>query len=331
MSTDAASAGPPRFAATDEEAKARFEVTRGKDPFPEIQPALLNTADFADYVAATGMIFPFEIPDDEEEMLKPASCGIRLGGDVVYWDTDDKGKPAKVKRTLKPGEQLTLARNSIVYVTLEPMLRLPDYIAARFNLTIRDIYRGLLVGTGPLVDPGFTGRLSLPLHNLTMNDYTIEGGEPLVWMEFTKISPNQRWCSSMTVSEGREGRYVEFPSRKNKRRDVEAYLHHAHPGPITSSIPPLLGKAEASATAARDALRKLQTRFAGFSAAGALALLIALVALFIQMVSLVNDSNTSREDLIRHVDLLTREVNELQSADATAHKVGSEKAPASGG
>ena len=162
MSTETESAGPLHFAVSDEEAEARFEATRGADPFPDIQPALLNTADLLDYVAATGMIHPFEIPAEESEMLKPASCGIRLAGDVVYWDTE-KVAEQKVKRTLEPGEDLTLKRNSIVYVTLEPMLRLPDYIAARFNLTIRDIYRGILVGTGPLVDPGFTGRLSLPL------------------------------------------------------------------------------------------------------------------------------------------------------------------------
>jgi deoxycytidine triphosphate deaminase len=174
MSPEPASAGPPRFAITDEEAEERFEATRGSDPFPGIAPALLNSADLLDYVAATGMIFPFAIPPKPEEMLKPASCAIRLGGEVVYWDTDavsdpdsdEDSKPEKVKRVLKPGEELTLRRNSIVYVTLEPTLRLPDYIAARFNLTIRDIYRGILVGTGPLVDPGFTGRLSLPLHNL---------------------------------------------------------------------------------------------------------------------------------------------------------------------
>jgi hypothetical protein len=45
-----------------------------------------------------------------------------------------------------------------------------------------------LLGTGPLVDPGFHGKLLVPLHNLTSDEYTIRGDEGLIWMEFTKTS-----------------------------------------------------------------------------------------------------------------------------------------------
>ena len=49
------------------------------------------------------------------------------------------------------------------------------------------------MGTGPLVDPGFEGKLLIPLHSLTADDYEIEAGEGLIWVEFTKLSPNERW------------------------------------------------------------------------------------------------------------------------------------------
>jgi deoxycytidine triphosphate deaminase len=170
----------PDFATSDAEAQERFEKTRSEDPFPEIPPALLNGADLIEYIARTGMVHPFRVdPEDPTEMLKPASCGMRLAGRVVYWEDRGDADPVKVTRELGPEEELELKRNSIVYVTLEPVLRMPDYIAARFNLTIRDIYRGLLVGTGPLVDPTFVGRISIPLHNLTYNNYTIKQGEPI--------------------------------------------------------------------------------------------------------------------------------------------------------
>jgi deoxycytidine triphosphate deaminase len=304
----------PSFPATDAEALERFEATRGEDPFPEIPPALLNTADLLDYVSTTGMIHPFHVePSDPTEMLKPASCGIRLAGDVVYWDTDVKGNPKKKTRTLESGEELYLKRNSIVYVTLEPMLRLPDYIAARFNLTIRDIYRGILVGTGPLVDPGFTGRLSLPLHNLTFNDYPLKGGEPLVWMEFTKISPHPSW-ENLGQRGSRESSYVNFPPRK-RRHDIHDYLQRAYPGPITSSIPPLLEGANSSAKNAENAVRRQSNIFASVSILGLAGFIVALVTLVIAVLGVVNDADTDRDKLIRRVDALTSKVQQIQRSE----------------
>lgn len=307
------------FASSDEEAAERFAQTRGEDPFPEIPPALLNTADLLDYVAETGMIYPFVPLSDRSELLKPASCGIRLAGDYVYWETGSDGEPRKVKGTLKSGEELVLRKNSIVYVTLEPMLRLPDYLAARFNLTIRDIYRGILVGTGPLVDPGFTGRLSLPLHNLTFNDYPIKSGEPIVWMEFTKISSNDEWGGAPRGRD-RNGTYEQFPKRKKDRSNVHEYLQYAYPGPITSSIPPLVEKAEASAKAAEGTVKRQQKLFAAVSVPTALLIFLAVAAVLLQVVALVNDSNNDRSDLTRQVDALGREVKKLKADTRTAKK-----------
>jgi deoxycytidine triphosphate deaminase len=164
---------PTTYAQTDEEADGRFAKWRGDDPFPEIVPALLNTADLLDYIRVTAMICPF-VPDKArpDELLKPASVAIPAGGEFLFWqqrhDPVWGGRDTATRQgTLQPGEELVVERNSIVYVGLAPTFRIPDYIAARFNLTIQNIYRGILVGTGPLVDPGFQGHLFLPLHNLT--------------------------------------------------------------------------------------------------------------------------------------------------------------------
>ncbi|MDZ8091094.1 MAG: hypothetical protein RMZ42_04015 [Nostoc sp. DedQUE05] len=149
------------FAQTEAEAEDRFKIYRSLDPFDDIEPALLNSAHIYDYVAATGMIYPFD-----PENLKSASYEVKVLGECVYWDEEGQ----KVVQNIKEGDQFFLRPNSIAFVTLEPMFRLPDYIALRFNLKIKNVYRGLLLGTGPLVDPGFVGRLSLPLHNLTTNE-----------------------------------------------------------------------------------------------------------------------------------------------------------------
>jgi deoxycytidine triphosphate deaminase len=303
----------PAFASSEAEAQQRFEDTRSNDPFPEIPPALLNTADLLEYIAATGMLHPFRVdPEDPTEMLKPASCGIRLAGPVVYWDDSGDGVAVKVSRDLAPGDELELKRNSIVYVTLEPVLRMPDYIAARFNLTIRDIYRGLLVGTGPLVDPSFVGRISVPLHNLTYNDYTVKAGEPIAWMEFTKLSANPRW--SRTAPRARTAVYVPFPKQKRRERGtVEDYLRYASSMPITSSIPRLVGRAEASAAESRDASRRLTGIFAGVSVFGLIAVIVGVVAIVISVYNLVDSSNASRTELTHEVSKLEHEVAALRA------------------
>ena len=152
----------------DKVAEKRFQAFSSKDPYPQIAPALLNSADILKYVISTGMIYPFDY-----SKLEGASYDVKLAGKVVYWD--EKGnKIVKniVENPIKEDEvqDFILQKNSIAFVTLEPIFRIPDYIALRFNLKISHIYKGLLLGTGPLVDPGFVGRLSIPLHNLTANN-----------------------------------------------------------------------------------------------------------------------------------------------------------------
>lgn len=266
---------------SDEEADERFQRWRSRDPFPDVAPALLNTADLFDYIATTGMLHPFEVnPNEVDERLKPASCGIPLGGRCVHWEYDHVGserrKLEKHSFDLHPGGTLELPPNSIVYATLAPTFRLPDYIAARFNLSIFYVYRGLLVGTGPLVDPGFQGRLSIPLHNLTAYPCSIPTSDVVLWMEFTKISDNDRWRGES--SQSRHGRYVEFPHRKlNERKTVEDYIARAREDkPIISSIPERIEKASAEATRTRKNAQWFQI--------GAAVALIALVGTFLGFV-----------------------------------------------
>ncbi|MEI6827749.1 MAG: hypothetical protein WCK54_19325 [Desulfuromonadales bacterium] len=209
------------------------------DPFPNIPPALLNSADIIDYVIKTGMLLPFQ-----PENVKSSSYEIKLLGKCVLWEENG----TKQVFDITEGKSFELKKNSIAFVTLEPFFRIPDYIALRFNLKIANVYRGLLLGTGPLVDPGFKGRLSIPLHNLTTNNYTFRGGEGIIWMEFTKVSPNKRWFNMDEPD--RVGEYVKF---RRKEMDVEDYLYKADPHrPIRSSIPDEINKAIDIANSAKS-------------------------------------------------------------------------------
>jgi deoxycytidine triphosphate deaminase len=250
------------LAASVDEARRRFGLYKTDDPFPEIPPALMNSADIADYVAATGMIYPFT-PDG----LKSASYEVSLLGEVVYWDEDGRHE-----QDVRRGDTFILRRNSIAFVTMEPEFHLPDYIALRFNLKIPNVYKGLLLGTGPLVDPGWEGQLSIPLHNLTTNNYPLKGGDPLIWMEFTKLSPNTRWTKRRRNALDRRGDYVPFPETK-KFGNVRTRLEVAAPNmPVSSS----LAEAFANAKDAVGTARSLSTRI---QFGGAIALIFGLATI----------------------------------------------------
>lgn len=165
----------------------RYTRWHRTDPFADIEPALLNSADFCEYIIATGMMWPFN-PDIGH--IKTAALELRLSGTVVYWTEKGERVQRQLNERTKP---FLLCANSIAFVTLEPYLQIPEYIALRFNLRVSNVYRGLLLGTGPIIDPGYQGRLSVPLHNLTTNEYMFSGGETLIAVEFTKLSPTERW------------------------------------------------------------------------------------------------------------------------------------------
>jgi len=127
------------------------------------------------YVDACGMIDPFD-----PKNLQPASYDLTLGAICqVEGET----------RLLTPDNPvLEIPPNSIAFVSMRERLVLPHYIAARFNLRIFFIYQGLLLGTGPQVDPGFRGVLSCPLHNITNSAIRIQLGEPFATIDFEKTS-----------------------------------------------------------------------------------------------------------------------------------------------
>jgi deoxycytidine triphosphate deaminase len=307
MNSPFTSMSSSRYAESPEEAARRYKLFESVDPFPEIESALLNSADISDYVAATGMIYPFY-----EDKQKPASYEVKLLGKYVYWD--DKGK--KHVGEIKQDKDFILKENSIAFITLEPEFQLPEYIALRFNLKITHIYRGILLGTGPLVDPGFIGKLSVPLHNLTTNSYTFKGGDPIIWMEFTKLSRRPEWQEKpkSTPPVVRQGKFYEFPEEKKSFGDVESYLRKADPHrPIRSSIPAAL---EGARRAAEKARRKVNV----FTITGLISILGILLAVgygSYETLSLVNDSTSyvgdARKDLNDLKGKIEQQDSELQT------------------
>lgn len=281
------------FASSDEEARIRFMRWKATDPFPDIDAALLNSADILAYVKATSLIYPFD-----EERLSGASYDVKIEGDVIYYD---EASESMISIPLyEEGDSFDLRPNSIAFVTLQPMFRIPDYLALRFNLKISHIYKGLLLGTGPLVDPGFSGRLSIPLHNLTKNTYHFVKGDELITMEFTKMSTNQLWNHSATPR-GHGENYK--PNNIKAGRTVKEYIHKALKKDrlvsVVSSIPAAMQeskseikKATEAVQAAKDAADRIETRAswqAGISVVAVCALVISVAGFSITALNKAND------------------------------------------
>src|SRR3984957_8874012 len=217
-----------RIALDDDDAAARAQVHAHVDPFRSVPCALLSSAEIYDYALITGMLHPFY-----PEALKSASYEAHIGGQCVWWDQNGE----RHEETIIRGDRCILPANSIKFVQVEPKFRLPDYIAVRFNLRITHVHRGLLLGTGPLVDPGFPGKLLIPLHNLTSSDYDLNTREALIWIEFTKTTFGFKPTEAIA---SRKRHFVPFPPDK-QGLTADQYLRKANGGyPIRSSIPAVI-------------------------------------------------------------------------------------------
>jgi deoxycytidine triphosphate deaminase len=277
------------------EAERRATFFRERDPYPEIFPALLCAEHIANYVRVTGMLDPFY---PESDRLKPASYEAKPSM-FIRWDEDGR----KTISRITPNTKYVFKANYITFALIDSKIMLPNYIGLRFNFRIKHVHRGLLLGTGPLIDPGFRGNLLIPVHNLTSDDYEIGGDEGLIWIEFTKTS---RRSDASTQK-------VELEPHK---RDVgfETYFERASGNnPIRSSIPQFIRDARERANQAERSARRAQRTVQLFAGIGIVAIAGAAVAVdvglhsyFGQMTSLADsvqkDASQAGADAKRALD-----------------------------
>ena len=186
------------------------------DPFPCVHGVLLN-----DYIERYSQLMGLINTTDGtavRDHVEPAAYTLRVGNSV-YADGQE--------RRLAPGEVIEIPSNGLVYVSTKEELRIPYYMIARMNLRVKQVYRGLLLGTGPQVDPGFRGHLNCPIHNLTDTVKVLEQDERLATIDFIKTTPfgvgtiaarSEEELLSETVS-GRDG--VEMKKWKGVLRHVQ--------------------------------------------------------------------------------------------------------------
>lgn len=119
--------------------------------------------------------------DYEPQNLRPASYTLRIGDDYI----DSQGKLCHLT---DEHDSILFEKNSVIFVSIKEKFDIPFYVVARFNLRVNWVYDGVLLGTGPQVDPGFSGYLSCPLYNLTNVDITIKRGQDFATIDFEKTT-----------------------------------------------------------------------------------------------------------------------------------------------
>lgn len=287
------------------------------DPYSQdIAPALLNSADIKKYVDIGCLL---DKATFDSSLLKPASYEMRFLGKLYDWVITDEGQLKLRCREIVKNKPTTLHRNSITYLWMAEQLFLPEYIAARFNLHIRDVHKGLLLGTGPLVDSGFSGSLLIPLHNLTNNNYEICGGDGIIWVEFTKLSKSEYWKHQDKEGVQRPPNLRMFPNAKDLDDPFAYFLKSGvtAQGGVQSAFHGALDEARSAAETARKGAEKSRDsteRFRRLYTWAGLATMILIVAavatIIVQGYSLVSQVVTTTNELHQEGEADTQQASE---------------------
>lgn len=281
------------------------------DPEPDLQGML--SSDLIEFyneaVGPHGMINPFN-----RENLKAAAYELTLGPNCMI--------DGKVKILSRDDPWLTTPPNSIVFVSMAERLCMPHYIAGRFDLAIEFIYQGILLGTGPQVDPGFQGVLSTPLHNISNASVNIRLGYPFAKIDFTKTS-GLRYANLTEIATepdlyaaqlaGYHNHSVKLFNVANRWRQPIYAPDYAGQKAVASSLAPLEDKLDSGLKQIYGFEEEI-SRIRRFGLGGALATILAVVAILVTLAQLDRTYTDSKVDAVENGDPeLARTVRELRS------------------
>lgn len=190
---------------------------------------MFSSAQIAYYIDKFGII-----DNHDESCIGSASYHMRIGGDILTWD----GGGAKTEYALDKEEDrnknkytsLELKPNSLTFVTTIEKFNLPKDIICRFNLKSKWVHQGLLLGTGPIVDPQLNAHLLIPLHNFSSQTIRMNYGDELISVEFTKtLNPDEKF-------ELADGSVCEYIPNPNWEFDFKGYRKRIENKIIESSV-----------------------------------------------------------------------------------------------
>ena len=288
-----------------------------RDPFPEIAPSLLNSADILRYARAGCLVHPFSF---DPERHNPATYTLSLLGTLHSWVQEGDSRYPKAT-LIEVGKTIELEANSISYLETKEEFRLPQYIAARFNLHILHVHRGILLGTGPVVHPGYVGRLLVPLHNLTANPYKVVGGDKLLWVEFTKLTKHPYWCRPM--DEFSADAPSELMAFRQRYRNLSAPKFFEKAGVLSqgviSAFKGAVAAVEKRAEASEKASLQARSIVKWLTGAGVLGLAVGIGALIFAAFELFQNNAEMATTIHERLDRIEREIGLLPPKSRDMH------------
>src|SRR5271165_7045113 len=121
------------------------------------------------------MIDPFD-----PSSLRPAGYDLRVGQSFAIG-----GKLGH----LNYGGSLTIGPYQVAVIQTLETLNIPHFLIGRWNIRVMLAYKGLLWVGGAQVDPGFRGRLSCPIYNLSKEPVKLDYGERVAMIDFVTTTP----------------------------------------------------------------------------------------------------------------------------------------------
>ena len=285
------------------------------DPLKDeyIGPVLL-AEDISKYIYNFGVLIKKET--FEPGNLKGASYSMRPHPrDGWYFDRDGNQNRLPTQED-EHGKYYKIEPNSLVYIKLFERLIVPYYIIGRHNLTIKYVYQGLLLGTGPQVDPGYEGNLYIPLHNLTDAEVRVYIEKSFVSIDFVRTSPV--FTKGSEIPKDRKEFREKYPDKKAQnegklgREKLCDYIDGKKPSSSLASFVPKIDEFENRI----NKIREDRKRFDYGVLIAALALFVAIsigfYTIFVNLDMRIDANIGTRIRLNNRICELTNYIRELQ-------------------
>lgn len=234
------------------------------------------------------------ISDYDIGCLSTCTYNMRIGGNVLFWKNGKRESftLCKEKNINKSQfKSFELEPNSVAFVTTIEKFHLTSDIIARFNLKSKYIHQGMLLGTGPIVDPEFKGRLMIPVHNFSDQPITLAYGDRLISVEFTKtLPPSQHLVPGESGDGYRPNKSAEF--------DFDEYYNRLQNKRIESSVATALARHN-------EVMEKADRRVQNVTIAGILALIFGVIGAFslvITSLDVINNANQNNDRLREQIE-----------------------------
>jgi deoxycytidine triphosphate deaminase len=129
------------------------------------------------------LIAPFDSRPGGKGRLRPAGYELTVGR---HYSINGE------IRTLRDGpidNEIVLRPFDVAVIETQERLNVPEFMIARWNVTVGRAYEGLLWVGAAQVDPGFKGFLCCPIYNLSDRERRLKFQDPIAVIDFVVTTP----------------------------------------------------------------------------------------------------------------------------------------------